>query len=122
MHTVEIPREEWMAFLNRFSRDHQGEPVTVELLGSDIGDQLAARDVPLLGISADPKSSEGTAIEVMVGDSPSTNLIRVIHTPAHVLLAQDEKGVDQALQIEASDGPTTLVRLGPVRAEDFVGY
>ena len=37
MPTREIPRDEWNAFFEMFSKQHEGWLVTVEVLGRDIG-------------------------------------------------------------------------------------
>lgn len=110
MRTAEIPRDQWEPFLAGFSRDHQGERITVELLGADLGDQPELRDTPLMGVTFDSKRSEGEAIEVMAGESTRANAMHVVARPVRVLVAQSDKGTDQALEIESLEGPTTLVR------------
>ena len=52
MATKEIPREEWTRFLDTFSRQHEEWLATLEILGTDIGAQQEARDLPLEGITA----------------------------------------------------------------------
>jgi hypothetical protein len=110
MRTSEIPRDQWEPFLAGFSRDHQGQRITVELLGANMGDQPELRDVPLMGVTFDTKRSEGEAIEVMAGDSPLANAMHVVSRPVRVLVAQSDRGADQALEIESLEGPTTLLR------------
>ena len=55
MQTQEIPDNQWGPFFDELSKRHQGEHVTVELLGRDIGVQMAAEDQSLMGISVDAR-------------------------------------------------------------------
>jgi len=112
MQTHEIPSNEWIPFFNELSKRHQGEHVTVELMGRDIGDQREAEDQSLLGITVDPPSGS-CKIEVMMGDPGGTNIAHEIAHPIHVRLAQTEQGTDAAVEIESDAGPATLVRFLP---------
>lgn len=109
MQSQEIPSDQWVPFFNDLSRKHQGEHVTVELMGRNIGDQMEAKDQSLLGITVDPPSG-AFKIEVMVGENNGINMSHEIAHPIHVRLAQSEQGMDQALEIEPEGGPCTLVR------------
>jgi hypothetical protein len=108
MQSHEIPANQWIPFLNDLSRRHQGEHVTVELIGRDIGDQSEARDQSLLGITVDPPTGS-CKIEVMAGDADSLIAHEISH-PIHVRMAQLDNGADAALEIESDSGPSTLVR------------
>ncbi|HSZ59753.1 MAG TPA: DUF5335 family protein [Tepidisphaeraceae bacterium] len=108
MQTHEVPDKQWIPFLNDLSKRHQGEPVTVELIGRDIGDQSEAKDQSLLGITVDPPTGS-CKIEVMSGGSDSLIAHEISH-PIHVRLAQLDNGADAALEIESDSGPSTLVR------------
>jgi hypothetical protein len=60
MPTQEIPRDEWTTFLDTFSRQHEGWLSSLEILGTDIGAQQEALDLPLEGISASRDSAPET--------------------------------------------------------------
>lgn len=109
MQSHEIPSNQWIPFFNDLSKRHQGEHVSVELLGRDIGDQMAAQDQSLLGITVDPPSG-AFKIEVMVGDTSGINMSHEITHPIHVRLAQADDGTDASLEIEPEGGPRTLLR------------
>lgn len=113
METRTIPESEWIEFANRFSRDHVGWLATVQVLDGS-GALLVAKDLPLQGISFDTKGSRPCSIEVSVGDTPTGHVRHVVDLPLHVREADEPDGsVD--LQIEAADGPQTLVHVrGPV--------
>ncbi|HTL31123.1 MAG TPA: DUF5335 family protein [Tepidisphaeraceae bacterium] len=110
MQTREIPIEQWEPFFNSFSECHQGEKVTVKIVGKDIGDQTEMCDMPLMGISADRKAGGGERIEVSAGETTSAHITHAVLHPSHVRLAESDDGQAIAMQIESDDGPVTLVR------------
>src|SRR3954453_20632929 len=116
MQTQEIPSEQWGPFLDNLTRRHEGEPVTIEVEGRDIGVQSAGSNVQLIGITFDPKDSIGEEIDVIVAsaDDQSSNsnehLMHAVTHPSHIRIARSDDGRDSALQLESKDGPTTLVR------------
>ena len=123
MPTREIPREEWTAFLDSFSRQHAGWLSTVEVLGSAIGAQIEVREQPLSGISADLKGGKRDSISILVGDRSDNHVTHIIHAPSHVRLKETEEGAHEALQIESESGVTTLLRFrSTVRSELLDGY
>jgi hypothetical protein len=109
MAASEIPRHEWIRFFDEFSREHEGWITTVEVLGSDLGDQEEATGLPLVGISADLKDRENI-IEVMVGNRPDAHITHTITSPKRVLIKPPEEEAHEAIEIESEDGTITLVR------------
>lgn len=116
----EIPREEWAEFLDSFSRQHEGWLVTVEVLGEEIGAQVEAEVKPLEGITAELKDGGEDLISIIVGLNPSEHVTHNIAAPTHVRIEQAENGADMALQIESSEGTTTLVRLRSAMLPEMV--
>ena len=114
MRSHEIPQNQWIPFFNELSKRHQGDHVTVELMGRDIGDQREAQDQALLGITVDPPTG-ACKIDVMMGDAGGVNIAHEIAHPIHVRLAQNDDGRDAAVEIESDSGPATLVRF--IRSE-----
>jgi hypothetical protein len=105
----EIPRDEWVAYLDGFSRQHEGWLVTVEVLGSEVGAQVEAQGLHLRGITAELKVGEDT-ISITIGGKDAERVTHTITRPTHVRIEQAENGADMALQIESTDGVATLVR------------
>jgi hypothetical protein len=116
----EIPRKEWGEFLDSFSRQHEGWLVTVEVLGEEIGAQVEAEGKPLEGITAELKDGGVDSIMITMGLTPAEHVTHNITTPTHVRIEQAENGADIALQIESSDGVTTLVRLRSAMLPEMV--
>jgi len=110
MRTEEIPRDQWMPFLNRFSRQHQGWLVTLEVLAPDIGAQQEASALPLEGITIASGGNEPVTIAISVGKTPSDHITHTINSPTHVWLEQTSEGAHSALEIESADETKTLLR------------
>src|SRR5688500_1532948 len=110
MPTREIPRREWPAFLDSFSRQHAGWLATVEVLGAEVGAQVEVREQPLAGITADLREGDRAVISIFVGGDRDAHVAQLIHAPSHVRLKETEDGAHEALHIEAEGGTTTLLR------------
>ena len=114
MSTQEIPRQEWHAFFDMFSRQHQGRRVTMEMLGPDLGDIVEARQLPLEGIIVEPADDGLVKIEIVVGDKPDSHISHTVTRPQRVWLKLAESGAAEALEI-ASEDQAVLLRF---RSED----
>lgn len=110
MSTREIPRNEWATFFNDFSRKHEGQGVTLEILGSELGDQVEESKFFLSGIAAELNKGHDS-IEIMIGGSPNRHLTHVVAEPTKVGFEKDAPGPKGALQIMSADGTTTLLHL-----------
>ena len=120
----EIPREEWVGFLDGFSSQHEGWLVTVEVLGEEIGAQVEAEEMTLEGVTADLRGVGSDVISIMLVNSSKEHVTHNVTRPTHLRLAQTESGADKALQIESGSGVTTLLRfrsaLLPEMVDGFV--
>ena len=114
MITKEIPRERWAAFCDDFSRMNEDLPVTVEVLGAEIGDQKEALWLPLRGVTAELDGGRADMIEIMLGQAAEDHVTHAVTRPAYVRLAETEAGGPQALEIESEGGVTTLLRFRPL--------
>jgi hypothetical protein len=111
----EIPRREWIRFLDEFTREHQGWQVRVEVRDPEAGpEDVEVHDLPLQGISADDRGSEHD-VSIIVGDEQNPGLTHIIPGARRVLVRRTEAGNDEGLEIEAADGSRTIVQLQQVR-------
>jgi Family of unknown function (DUF5335) len=117
MQTIEIPREQWIRFFDSFSKDHEGWIVTLEVLGSDIGDQEEVSGLPLVGISADLKARENR-IDLMVGGKPAVDVEHFIEKPKHIWIKEPGIPGDEVIEVESEDGIKTLLNFHHVRPEE----
>jgi hypothetical protein len=123
MFRQEIPRDEWSAFLDHFTRVHRGWRVRVETTRSAGRPRLLADDIELAGISCDPGLHRAGAIVIEVGETGEKHLTHWVARPRRILLEQDDEGADRALRIASERRETVVVRLRtPARIETLDGY
>ena len=113
METMEIARGEWQHFLDDFSKRHEGEIASVQVIGDDIGAQREATAMPFVGISADDAGSAKNSISVMLGFDAEDHFEHLISHPTHLWLKSDKEHVRDVLEIDTADGTKTVVQLEP---------
>jgi hypothetical protein len=117
MQTLEIPRTQWSRFFDKFSKEHEGWMVTLEVLGADIGAQEAVTRLPLVGIGAELQGPN-SRMEIIVGGRPDAHFTHMISMPKRVWLKQPEEPGHEAVEIESADGTITLVRFHHIPPEE----
>jgi len=110
MKTKEIPKTEWPKFFDSFTRQHEGWLVNLEIFGSEIGAQMAERQLTLEGITDERNGTDGNTIIIMMGAKPNDHITHSITYPTGVSLEQTDEGADMALEIKSKDGATALLR------------
>jgi hypothetical protein len=112
MRTVEIPRREWTYRLDEFSREHEGWPVSLDVLAESIGAQSQFRRLSLAGVTAEP--TDGGTISITVSVPAGGFFTHTIHAPASVCIEENDAGDDDALEIKSADGTKAILqfRLG----------
>lgn len=106
----EIPRTEWIRFLDDFTRDYQGWQVRVEVQDAGSGPQVAVDDLPLQGVAADHRRGSPD-VAVIVGEEANPALTRIIHGAKRLWVEETAAGNIAAIEIDAGGGSKTLVRL-----------
>jgi hypothetical protein len=109
MRTVEIPKADWVEWLNRFTQVHDGWLVSVDVLRPDLGAQLEIDNLPLIGVSADQVDNDGT-IAISVARTSGLHFTHVAHRVTRIYAEQTDSGADAALEIESGDGSKTILR------------
>lgn len=102
--------DEWMSCLDGVNRRHYNDPVTVEVIGPEVGAQVEARRLILKGLSLDVKDRPAGAVSILLEGPGSSHVERLVHQPVEVSLKRDAEGHDEVLAVEAADGTLTLVR------------
>ena len=110
MITQQIPKDEWPAFFNSFSRKHEGWLVNLQILGPNIGAQMQEQELALEGITDECDEVDGNTIIIMTGSRPDDHITHSISRPTEVSLEQTDEGADVALAIKAADGNTALLQ------------
>ena len=107
---IEGPR--WGEYFAELSGQADGYDVAIEIMSSELGDQVQVQQAQLRELTFDPR--EGIAVSV--GDRDHEALRHVISRPTTVE-ATDEPGIPSALMIEDEDGTKTLLRLAAPEPE-----
>jgi hypothetical protein len=109
MQTKQIPKGEWPAFLDGFSRQHQGWLVKLEIFGPQLGAQIEETGLALQGLTDEWNEADGNTIMIMAGNEPDDHVTHAISHPTEVSLEQTDEGADAALSIKSADGTTALL-------------
>ena len=113
--TQNIDRSEWATFAEDFSKQHAGESATLEMVGSDVGDQYAAENLPFVGMTLEAKGSDAGYLTLMLGTEGKDHMERLIAGPQSLEVHVTPNG-ETILQIKAADEPTMLLHLMPLVA------
>jgi len=110
MPSRDIPREDWVTFLDSFSRQHERWLVNVEVVTDGLGAHREIREKRLVGVSADLKRRGMDTISIIAGDKSDDHVNHIINRPTRLALEETEEGAHKGLRIESEDGQTTLLR------------
>ena len=96
-------RTEWATLLNRLTKDHEGELITIELLDPTYGDLREAERLPFAYASYDPRDD---VVVVAVGGAPPRYpvvLRHMIWRPTEVSVS------DAAAKVVDAEGTATVM-------------
>ena len=99
-----IPQAEWRTFFDAMSTALEGKRVQIEAASLELGDQIVAEWLPLLGVTYD---SRDDLFDVALGDLELDHLIR---HPRQVLVQEGPSGVEM-IAVVTEDGTKQLLRL-----------
>jgi hypothetical protein len=97
-----VPKSEWRAFFDRMSKGLLGKWAEIEVASLDLGDQVLAEWIPLLGISYDPYNDR---LDVVLDRSN-----HAIEHPREVVVQETAAGVESVAVVD-QDGARQVVRL-----------
>jgi hypothetical protein len=101
-HLLNVPQSQWRVFFDQMSKALLGKWAEIEVASLDLGDQIVAEWVPLLGITYD---SRNDLLDVAL--DRANHLIR---HPKEVLVEHTPAGLAAVAVIDA-DGTRQMVRL-----------
>ena len=122
-----VPREQWQSFFDEWSHDHAGERITLcgfptpdssDGSGDDsraerVAQQDSTPDLPLVGISLDPRGSEAGHIILMIGDTLDDNHEHILPDIVEVRARSEADVVDfRYLELAHQDGTFISVQAG----------
>jgi hypothetical protein len=97
-----IPQAEWRAFFNSVGNVLVGKWAEVEAASLDLGDQIVAEWVPLLGITYDGQND--------LLDVALSGLNHLIRRPREIYVQESPKGVEMVAVVSA-DGLKQILHL-----------
>ncbi|HWB17841.1 MAG TPA: DUF5335 family protein [Vicinamibacterales bacterium] len=104
-----IPRHEWTSYFEQLSATLTGTRVEVEATSLDLGDQIVAEWLPLLGITYDAKDD---LLDVALGGED--HLTHLIRHPVRIDVTEEAHEV-RGLAVSTPDGVQVLRFKDPLR-------
>jgi len=105
MRNRRVPRAEWPAFFDAFSRRYEDWLVTVRVLHPRFGSQLEANELPLEGVVA---SAGAPLISLHLGRA-ANHIEHDIRSPREVWVELSPNGAEEAVGVESEDGTKTII-------------
>jgi len=102
MTIQKIEKDKWRSFLDGLSRILPAKEAEIEVASLDIGDQIEAEWLPLLGLTYDPKND---VVEVALD-----GLDHLIHHPRELYI-ENGAGTMTSLEIVDDEGVSQIVKL-----------
>jgi hypothetical protein len=106
-----IPSEKWLEFFDQFSDGNRGRHISIEILGTELGDEELIQNAPLMAMVYDPPK-HGNKLTIETGKDEVT-YAHTIDDLKEVLTGQDANGIMLAVQIRDATGIPTLIKLQP---------
>ena len=104
-----ISQERWLEFFDQFSDGNRGRHISIEILGSELGDEELIQNAPLMAMVYDPPS-KGNKLTIETGRD-EVSYAHTVDSPTEVLTGQDANGIMLAIRIGAAAGTPTLTHL-----------
>lgn len=95
MATVKLDKGAWHTYFDRISKSVLGKQAEIEVASLNIGNQIEAEWVPLLGVTYDPKND---LVEVLL-----EGLDHLIRHPRDIYIDQGPAGLTSMEVIDADD-------------------
>lgn len=108
--TLKIPKDEWGNFFDDLTKRRFAWKTNLEVISTEIGDQLLSDGLPLMGITLETRNDD-PVIGILLGkeaDHHQTHNVFGASAVAFLPNASDAGGI---LEIEEPDGTKTLVRI-----------
>ena len=104
-----VSHERWGEFFDQFSDGNRGRHISIESIGSELGDEELIQNAPLMAIIYD-RPGKGDDLVIEVGKDQVT-YAHTIDSPTEVLTGQNSNGQIIAIWISDAVGTKTLIRL-----------
>lgn len=102
MATVKLEKAAWQRYFDQVSKTLVGKQAEIEIASLNIGDQIEAEWVPLLGISYDPKND---LVEILL-----EGLDHLVRKPREIYVEQGPLGL-ASMEVIDTDDVRQIVKL-----------
>jgi hypothetical protein len=106
----EIPRDDWQAYFEDFSRDQPDYLAKIEILSEEIGAETEAEGTHLAAITYDRKDDIVVIGLDGAADGVAEEVERVIDKPLRIFVEDGPDG-EIAFEVEDAEGTKTVLRL-----------
>ena len=104
--TQEVPRDDWVQFLDDFSRRYEGGLADLTVILPDRRAKVEARKMPLMGVSLDASGAAEGTTSVLLGTEAADHLTHTVARTTRIAFTETK----QELEITAASGDTIVVR------------
>lgn len=105
----ELKKEDWGRFFDTISKRRYEWMTEIEVVGTNMGDQILAKGLPLNGITVETDDGR-TSIDISVGESTGHHQTHNIVNPKRVAFLAGDDFHGDVVDIEEVDGTKTLIR------------
>ncbi|MBK5571357.1 DUF5335 family protein [Ensifer sp. SSB1] len=102
-----LAKSEWHLYFDRIAKALQGKRVLVEVIGLNLGDQIQAKSVMLLGITFDHK---GDLLEIAL-----EGLDHLIHKPTAITVREGPDGLSNLEVVDSEQRRQIVTLVSPLR-------
>jgi len=104
-----VSRERWGEFFDQFTDGNRGRHISIEIIGSELGEAELIQNAPLMAMVYD-RPGKGDDLVIEVGQEQVT-YAHTVDSPTEVLTGQNSNGQIVAIQIADAAGAKTLIKL-----------
>jgi hypothetical protein len=104
----EIIRDDWAMFFESLGKRRYEWTTKVEVLNSEMGDQILTDGLPLNGITVETRGDRIT-IDISVGENTDAHQTHNIQNPIRVAFLAADDAHGDVIDIEEEDGTKTLI-------------
>ena len=105
MNSLLLPKQAWKSYFETMSGVLIGKWAELEVATLDLGDQIVAERLPLLGITYDTKDD---LVDISLGGENQLN--HLIRHPSQIEIGEDSDGL-RSIAITSGDGTVQVLRL-----------
>jgi hypothetical protein len=105
MNTIEIPRNEWVSFFNKFNKENRDKIISMMAINDEGYVVDSAERLPFAGIEINPHDAENTVVQFAAGEVSATTLATTfIDKVDKIVLEETDNGDPKKLYIISSLG------------------